>query len=76
MAGVADEVADGNVLRLGRTISQGQGDGEASSSHVGRHASRGVISPHFANIALNGLDWRSTTPASAMCVMPTALWSL
>lgn len=58
MAGVAAEVADGNVLRLvERFLKAGvMEDGELRPTPVGTPQG-GVISPLLANIALNGLDW-------------------
>jgi len=58
MAGVAAEVADGNILRLvERLLKAGvMEDGELRPTPVGTPQG-GVISPLLANIALNGLDW-------------------
>jgi group II intron reverse transcriptase/maturase len=58
MAGVADEVADGNILRLiERFLKAGvMEEGQFRPTSVGTPQG-GVISPLLANIALNGLDW-------------------
>jgi RNA-directed DNA polymerase len=58
MAGVAAEVADGNILRLvERLLKAGvMEDGELRPTPIGTPQG-GVISPLLANIALNGLDW-------------------
>jgi RNA-directed DNA polymerase len=58
MAGVAAEVADGNILRIvARFLKAGvMEDGALRPTTVGTPQG-GVISPLLANIALNGLDW-------------------
>ena len=58
MAGVAAEVADGNILRLvERFLKSGvMEDGVLQPTRLGTPQG-GVISPLLANIALNGLDW-------------------
>lgn len=58
MAGVAAEVADGNILRLvERFLKAGvMEEGQFRPTSVGTPQG-GVISPLLANIALNGLDW-------------------
>jgi RNA-directed DNA polymerase len=58
MAGVAAEVADGNILRLvERFLKAGvMEDGVLQPTRLGTPQG-GVISPLLANIALNGLDW-------------------
>ena len=59
MAGVAAEVADGNILRIvERFLKAGvMEDGVRSPTSMGTPQG-GVISPLLANIALNGLDWQ------------------
>jgi RNA-directed DNA polymerase len=59
MAGVAAEVADGNILRLvERFLRAGvMEDGVFSPTAVGTPQG-GVISPLLANITLNSLDWQ------------------
>ena len=58
LAGVAAEVADGNILRLvERFLKAGVMEaGVFQPTRVGTPQG-GVISPLLANIALNGLDW-------------------
>ena len=58
MAGVAAEVADGNILGLvERFLRAGvMEDGVFQPTHLGTPQG-GVISPLLANIALNSLDW-------------------
>jgi RNA-directed DNA polymerase len=58
MAGVAAEVADGNILRLiERFLKAGvMEDGVFQPTPLGTPQG-GVISPLLANITLNGLDW-------------------
>jgi group II intron reverse transcriptase/maturase len=59
MAGVAAEVADGNILRIvERFLKAGvMEDGVLSPTSLGTPQG-GVISPLLANIALNDLDWQ------------------
>lgn len=59
MAGVAAEVADGNILRLvERFLKAGvMEEGVFQPTTVGTPQG-GVISPLLANITLNSLDWR------------------
>jgi group II intron reverse transcriptase/maturase len=59
MAGVAAEVADGNILRIvERFLKAGvMEDGVRSPTSMGTPQG-GVISPLLANIALNSLDWQ------------------
>ena len=59
MAGLAAEVADGNILRLvERFLRAGvMEDGKFQPTRKGTPQG-GVISPLLANIALNSLDWR------------------
>jgi group II intron reverse transcriptase/maturase len=59
MAGVADEVAHGNILRIvERFLKAGvMEDGVLSPTSIGTPQG-GVISPLLANIALNSLDWQ------------------
>jgi len=59
MAGVAAEVADGNILDLvERFLKSGvMEEGVFQPTRLGTPQG-GVISPLLANIALNGLDWR------------------
>jgi RNA-directed DNA polymerase len=59
MAGVAAEVADGNILRIvERFLKAGvMEDGVFQRTRRGTPQG-GVISPLLANIALNGLDWQ------------------
>jgi RNA-directed DNA polymerase len=59
MAGVAAEVADGNILNLvERFLKAGvMEDGALRSTTIGTPQG-GVISPLLANIALNSLDWQ------------------
>ena len=77
MAGVSAEVADGNILRSGRTISQGRGDGGWRSSNPRRSARlRGASFPPCSPTSLSTASTGdSTTPASASCVTPTTSWS-
>jgi RNA-directed DNA polymerase len=58
MAGVAAEVADGNILRLvERFLKAGvMEEGVFQPTRLGTPQG-GVISPLLANITLNGLDW-------------------
>jgi RNA-directed DNA polymerase len=59
MAGVAAEVADGNILRLVEQFLKAgvMEDGVFQPTSVGTPQG-GVISPLLANIALNSLDWQ------------------
>jgi RNA-directed DNA polymerase len=59
VAGVAAEVADGNILRLVEKFLKAgvMEDGVFQPTPLGTPQG-GVISPLLANIALNGLDWR------------------
>ena len=59
MAGVAAEVADGNILQIvERFLKAGVlEDGGFQPTRIGTPQG-GVISPLLANIALNGLDWQ------------------
>ena len=58
MAGVAAEVADGNILRLVEQFLRAgvMEEGVFRPTMVGTPQG-GVISPLLANIALNSLDW-------------------
>jgi group II intron reverse transcriptase/maturase len=59
MAGVAAEVADGNILDLvERFLKAGVMEEGVFESTVIGTPQGGVISPLLANIALNSLDWR------------------
>jgi RNA-directed DNA polymerase len=62
MAGLAAEVADGNILRIvERFLKAGvMEDGVFSDTWMGTPQG-GVISPLLANIALNNLDWQLDT---------------
>jgi len=59
MAGLAAEVADGNILRLVEQFLKAgvMEDGALQPTRLGTPQG-GVISPLLANIALNTLDWR------------------
>jgi RNA-directed DNA polymerase len=59
MAGVAAEVADGNILQIvERFLKAGvMEEGSFQATWLGTPQG-GVISPLLANIALNGLDWQ------------------
>ncbi len=59
MAGVAAEVADGNILRLVEQFLKAgvMEDGALRPTTMGTPQG-GVISPLLANIALNSLDWQ------------------
>jgi RNA-directed DNA polymerase len=59
MAGVAAEVADGNILRLVEHFLKAgvMEEGQLRPNSVGTPQG-GVISPLLANIALNSLDWK------------------
>ena len=59
MAGVAAEVADGNILRLVEKFLKAgvMEEGVFQPTRLGTPQG-GVISPLLANIALNGLDWQ------------------
>jgi RNA-directed DNA polymerase len=59
MAGLAAEVADGNILRLVERFLQAgvMEEGVFQPTRLGTPQG-GVISPLLANIALNTLDWR------------------
>jgi group II intron reverse transcriptase/maturase len=58
MKGLADEVADGNILRIVEQFLKAgvMEDGVFSPTSMGTPQG-GVISPLLANIALNSLDW-------------------
>lgn len=59
MAGVAAEVADGNILDLvERFLKAGVMEGREFRPTTVGTPQGGVISPLLANIALNGLDWQ------------------
>jgi len=59
MAGVAAEVADGNILRIvERFLKAGVMEDGVFSPTVKGTPQGGVISPLLANIALNSLDWQ------------------
>ena len=58
MDAVADEVADGNILRLVKKfLRSGVREGSLVHSTVKGTPQGGVISPLLANITLNFLDW-------------------
>jgi RNA-directed DNA polymerase len=59
MAGVAAEVADGNILRIVEQFLKAgvMEEGGFQPTMIGTPQG-GVISPLLANIALNGLDWQ------------------
>jgi RNA-directed DNA polymerase len=59
MAGVAAEVADGNILDLiGRFLKAGVMEEDVFQPTTVGTPQGGVISPLLANIALNSLDWQ------------------
>jgi RNA-directed DNA polymerase len=62
MAGVAAEVADGNILRIvERFLKAGVMEEGGFQPGIVGTPQGGVISPLLANIALNGLDWQLHT---------------